>query len=126
AATRQLGLGYRTSSLSAETRQGLPDDALRAGDRAPDGALGTGRVFDALRGPHFTLLAVGQDTELPHSGGELVRARRAESITAYGTGLFLIRPDGYVAWAGRDGTGLMAYAESVMDHLKAAVDLNQT
>ncbi|MGK4585866.1 FAD-dependent monooxygenase [Kitasatospora sp. HPMI-4] len=106
-ATQQLGLGYRESSLSAETRPDLPEGALRAGDRAPDGRRGGVRLFDAFRGPHWTLLAVGTDAELPGTACPVVRIPAYE---AYGTGLFLIRPDGYVGWAGTTADGLAAYA----------------
>ncbi|MBT1096370.1 FAD-dependent oxidoreductase [Streptomyces sp. Tu102] len=103
-ATRQLGLGYRESSLTAETRQAPA--ALRAGDRAPDGTLGGVRLFDAFRGPHWTLLAVGVEApELPGPVG-VVRGPAQES---YGTGLFLVRPDGYVGWAGDTADGLPRY-----------------
>ncbi|WP_449338763.1 FAD-dependent oxidoreductase [Streptomyces chartreusis] len=103
-ATRQLGLGYRESSLTAETRQAPA--ALRAGDRAPDGTLGGVRLFDAFRGPHWTLLAVGVEApELPGSVG-VVRGPAQES---YGAGLFLVRPDGYVGWAGDTADGLPRY-----------------
>ncbi|MFJ4365848.1 FAD-dependent oxidoreductase [Streptomyces chartreusis] len=103
-ATRQLGLGYRESSLTAETRQAPA--ALRAGDRAPDGTLGGVRLFDAFRGPHWTLLAVGVEApELPGPVG-VVRGPAQES---YGKGLFLVRPDGYVGWAGDTADGLTRY-----------------
>ncbi|WP_053751542.1 FAD-dependent oxidoreductase [Streptomyces sp. MMG1533] len=97
-ATRQLGLGYRESSLTEETRTSA--GPLHAGDRAPDGTLGEARLFDVFRGPHWTLVAVGVEApETPDS----VRVVRGETQQAYGTGLFLVRPDGYVGWAG-DGT----------------------
>jgi 2-polyprenyl-6-methoxyphenol hydroxylase-like FAD-dependent oxidoreductase len=108
-ATRQLGIGYRASSLTVETR---PDPGpVRAGDRAPDTPLpGGGRLIDALRGPHWTLLTTGPGTPAP-----------------YGAGAFLIRPDGYVGWAGpsaesagdatADAPGtLTAYAHRVGAH----------
>jgi 2-polyprenyl-6-methoxyphenol hydroxylase-like FAD-dependent oxidoreductase len=67
--TRQLGLGYRWSSLSRDLD---PDtgaaDRVRAGDRAPDAPCRhpvTGdpvRLFDVFRGPHFTLLGFGAGT----------------------------------------------------------------
>jgi 2-polyprenyl-6-methoxyphenol hydroxylase-like FAD-dependent oxidoreductase len=103
-ATRQLGLGYRESSLTQETRETVT--GLRAGDRAPDGTLDGVRLFDAFRGPHWTLVAVGADApELPKS----VRVVRGEAQTSYGTGLFLVRPDGYVGWAGETPDGLTEY-----------------
>ncbi|MFG1669705.1 FAD-dependent oxidoreductase [Streptomyces sp. Y7] len=103
-ATRQLGLGYRESSLTAETRRAPA--ALRAGDRAPDGTLGGVRLFDAFRGPHWTLVAVGAEAPEPPGSVAVVRGPAQES---YGTGLFLVRPDGYVGWAGDTGDGLPRY-----------------
>ncbi|MER7375509.1 FAD-dependent oxidoreductase [Streptomyces lanatus] len=103
-ATRQLGLGYRESSLTAETRRA--PGAVRAGDRAPDGVLDGVRLFDAFRGPHWTLLAVGVAApELPES----VRVVGGAVQESYGAGLFLVRPDGYVGWAGDTGDGLPGY-----------------
>ncbi|MGV9245578.1 FAD-dependent oxidoreductase [Streptomyces sp. NPDC003710] len=93
-ATHQLGLGYRTSSLTEETR-GAPGP-VRAGDRAPDGSVKGVRLFDAFRGPHWTLLAADTD-----------------AAQGYGAGVFLIRPDGYVGWAGDTADGLAEYAERV-------------
>lgn len=112
AATRQLGIGYRDGSLAVDTREDLPEsaEALRAGDRAPDGPSGEGTLFDAFRGPHWTLLAVGTDTELPVLDGELVHTHAIPAYEPYGKGLFLVRPDGYVGWAGADARdGLTDY-----------------
>nr|WP_308439649.1 FAD-dependent monooxygenase [Streptomyces spinoverrucosus] len=106
AATRQLGLGHRGSSLTKETRTRI-GAGLRAGDRAPDGIAGDVRLFDAFRGPHWTLLAVGTDTELPALP---IPTLRIKAYEPYGTGVFLIRPDGYVGWAGETGAGLAEYA----------------
>ncbi|MEW2569542.1 FAD-dependent oxidoreductase [Streptomyces sp. NPDC047070] len=115
AATQQLGLGYRGSALAVETRTDLSEEALRAGDRAPDGTRSGTRLFDAFRGPHWTLLTVGSpDTEVPDLPG--VRTVRFPAYEAYGTGVFLVRPDGYVGWAGEPGAsgeparGLAEYA----------------
>ncbi|MER7725332.1 FAD-dependent monooxygenase [Streptomyces sp. NPDC096323] len=105
AAAQQLGTGYREGPLSTG-RAGV----LEAGDRAPDGPAGDRRLFDVFRGPHFTLLAVGTDAELPEFAGEAVRVHRTDACEAYGKGLFLIRPDGYVGWAGEDTAGLAEYA----------------
>lgn len=115
AATQQLGLGYRESSLTVETRAGLPDDALHAGDRAPDGIHDGARLFDAFRGPHWTLLAVGTGSVLPALPG--VRTVRIPSYGAYGDGVFLVRPDGYVGWAGDTAEGLAEYAHLPGRHL---------
>lgn len=94
AATSQLGLGYPTSSLTEETRES--PGPVRAGDRAPDARTAGGRLFDAFRGPHWTLLTAEADT-----------------ARVYGAGVFLIRPDGYVGWAGESTRGLAEYAERV-------------
>ncbi|MGP3927461.1 FAD-dependent monooxygenase [Streptomyces sp. 8N616] len=106
--TGQLSLNYRGSRLAVDRRAGLPQDALRAGDRAPDAPLPDGsRLFDLLRGPHATLLAFGE-AELPSGGPEWAHihrippsadiATRAYAPDAPDT-LFLIRPDGYVGLA---------------------------
>ncbi|SFF09824.1 2-polyprenyl-6-methoxyphenol hydroxylase [Actinacidiphila alni] len=96
-ATGQLGLGYPDSSLTWETRPA--PGPVRAGDRAPDVTVRGLRLFDALRGPHWTLLT-------------------AQDSDAYGTGVLLIRPDGYVGWAGDSAEGdsqesVTAYAARV-------------
>ncbi|MFD9039336.1 FAD-dependent oxidoreductase [Streptomyces bottropensis] len=136
--TQQLGLGYRDSSLCVDTRENLPPDALRAGDRAPDGRRGGVHLFDVFRGPHWTLLTVGTaasdgthatdgthasdggadrrdaTADRPHPSApawpENVRRAHIPPYEAYGTGVFLIRPDGYVGWAGETPAGLPAYA----------------
>lgn len=56
--------------------------------------MGGIRLFDAFRGPHWTLLTTDGDTA--HQG--------------YGAGVFLIRPDGCVGWAGETTQGLAEYA----------------
>ncbi|MFD5711283.1 FAD-dependent oxidoreductase [Streptomyces pharetrae] len=108
AATRQLGLGYRESALTRETRES--PDGVRAGDRAPDAAVAGVRLFDAFRGPHWTLLAVGTDAEPPPLAAPVVRI---PARGAYAPGVFLVRPDGYVAWAGDSAAGLAEYAAQV-------------
>ncbi|MEU0073329.1 FAD-dependent oxidoreductase [Streptomyces sp. NPDC006332] len=110
-ATRQLGLGYRESTLTAETRATV--DGIRAGDRAPDATVAGVRLFDAFRGPHWTLLAL--DTEAPETpqAPASVRIVEGPAPETYGNGLFLVRPDGYVGWAGATSEGLTEYAEGV-------------
>ncbi|MFE6888973.1 FAD-dependent monooxygenase [Streptomyces sp. NPDC057694] len=111
---RQLGIGYRESALTVETRGELSEDALRAGDRAPDGRPGGIRLFDAFRGPHWTLLAVGVDgAALPQLDSESVRTVTVPAYEAYGTGVFLVRPDGYVGWAGDAAEGVVEYLAGV-------------
>ena len=116
AETQQLGVGYRGGPLSKDTRKGFGDDTLQAGDRAPD-ARGTTpdgrtlRLFDAFRGPHFTLLAVGTATP-PALESDQVHVHHlegAEIRRAYGDGLFLIRPDGYVGLATDDPADIQEY-----------------
>ena len=117
--TSQLGITYRDGPLAPETEPGTP--TLHAGDRAPDSvcsdpASGTDiRVFDLLRGPHWTVLAFA-DTDTDTAPTELhgsevrtwviddraqgaLRDKNNATRAAYGvTGptTFLIRPDGYV------------------------------
>ncbi|MGP2435897.1 FAD-dependent monooxygenase [Streptomyces sp. JW3] len=111
AATSQLGLHYRDSSLTRETRT-APAGPVLAGDRAPDATVAGVRLFDAFRGPHWTLLAL--DTEAPASLPEAVRVVRGPAHPAYGGGLFLVRPDGYVGWTGAPGAAVPAeYLERV-------------
>ncbi|MEV6478812.1 FAD-dependent oxidoreductase [Streptomyces sp. NPDC051576] len=106
-ATQQLGLGYRARSLSVETRTALPEDALQAGDRAPDRTVNGVHLFDAFRGPHWTLLSL--DAEAPAHVGERVHVVAGPAVETYGTGLFLVRPDGYIGWAGESADGLAEY-----------------
>lgn len=103
-ATRQLGLGYPASTLTAETR--TAPGPVRAGDRAPDATVNGVRLFDAFRGPHWTLLALGTSAPAPSAAVRLVQGPAHET---YGTGLFLVRPDGYVGWAGDTPDGLPEY-----------------
>ncbi|WP_371496721.1 FAD-dependent monooxygenase [Kitasatospora sp. NBC_00374] len=106
--TEQLGVGYRGGPLSVDTRTGLPEDALRAGDRAPDTPLsGGGRLFDVLRGPHFTLVAGGGEPPAAPAGVRTLR------VDAWGAGLFLVRPDGYLGLATTDPADLDGYYAAV-------------
>ncbi|WP_372409075.1 FAD-dependent monooxygenase [Streptomyces luteireticuli] len=110
----QLDLNYRESPLSWEARSGLADGALRAGDRAPDGVTDDGgRLFEVFRGTRFTLLAVGRHGELPQVDGDLVRAHALDEAPAYGHGLFVIRPDGYVGLATQEPGDVEKYLRTV-------------
>jgi 2-polyprenyl-6-methoxyphenol hydroxylase-like FAD-dependent oxidoreductase len=122
--TLQLGINYRGSSLALEARKVA--GTLRAGDRAPDSPchLASGepfRLFDAMRGSHFTLLAFDADDPetLVKAAGCQGMETRAYVIAEPGTShrgktildpdgharriydvergsLILIRPDGYI------------------------------
>ncbi|GAA2510344.1 FAD-dependent oxidoreductase [Streptomyces longisporus] len=105
AATVQLGLGYRGSSLTKDTRADA--GAVRAGDRAPDTTIDGVRLFDAFRGPHWTLVALG--TETPALDVKSVHVVQGSAQQPHGKGLFLVRPDGYVGWAGDSAAGLAEY-----------------
>ena len=123
----QLGLNYRGGPLSVDERSEVGEGVTRAGDRAPDARLtdadGTPvRLFDAFRGPHFTLLALGGaaspalDSKMkgavrayrivrPGEGagpGALVDAD-GQAHRIYGDGLVLVRPDGYVGYTAPSG-----------------------
>ncbi|WP_030455818.1 FAD-dependent oxidoreductase [Herbidospora cretacea] len=66
------------------------------GTRAPDVVLADGsRLYEALRGGHFVLIG---DADLP---GRPDRVRVAAPRTTGGPSV-LVRPDGYVGWAGTD------------------------
>ncbi len=109
AATRQLGITYRTSSLARETRPA--PGPVRAGDRAPDATADGVRLFEAFRGPHWTLLAAAVP---PPPVPAAVRVVRTPAVAPYGAGLFLVRPDGHVGWAADAGAaGLTGYLARV-------------
>ncbi len=112
---QQLGITYFGGPLAPGTSDSTT--TLRVGDRAPDAMLvdGTGtqgRLFDRLRGPHFTAIATGtgaadalERLPWPAKGASLrrlvVSERHARSTLhrSYGTpgdALILVRPDGYI------------------------------
>jgi len=113
----QLGIRYRGGRLARELRS-KPTE-IQAGDRAPDSPCRSGdgtpvRIFDLLRGPHFTLLQFGPDFRDANEAGlhvhRIVRPGElpdASSVVdseghayrVYGVSKptqFLVRPDGYV------------------------------
>jgi 2-polyprenyl-6-methoxyphenol hydroxylase-like FAD-dependent oxidoreductase len=138
AVTLQLGITYKEMSLSE--RSGDVRLTIASGDRAPDapGLDGQGRpmrLFDAFRGPQFTLLRLsggnGAKAELTGVKSVDVVASPPQEIVgetfvdafghvaaAYGGGqgeYVLIRPDGYAGWMGleNDLAGLHRYLERV-------------
>ncbi|NUS02277.1 MAG: hypothetical protein HOV97_06900 [Nonomuraea sp.] len=102
--TYQLRVGYRGGSL-----------ARSGGDRVPDGPLrladGTrARMFDLLRGPHFTLLSPDPAPRVPN--GPEVRAY-APAEPYGGLRHTLVRPDGYVGIATDSARELADYLAMV-------------
>lgn len=139
----QLDVGYRASCLSRDDRSDAA--GLRAGDRAPDATglatrAGSCRLFDHLRGGHFTLLAFGHSPDLSniHVGfpwlevrtlriaGELVgpndlidgEGHLADAYRPQDGSLVLVRPDGYVGLIAAEG-GRSAVEEYLMHALGA-------
>jgi hypothetical protein len=131
----QLSLNYRGGPLSLDERPVVAESVTRAGDRAPDARLTNTagevvRLFDILRGPQFTLLAVDEPS-LPVIGAQYGEALRVQRIAerqaavpdalldsegqmrrTYGEGLILIRPDGYLGYTGTGGApGLGRYLQ---------------
>jgi hypothetical protein len=115
-ATSQLGISYHARSwLSLNDGQG-PDP--RAGDRAPDGSLGSGRLFESLCPTRFTLLVfagVGIVPAIPPDLPADVAVVNVDRVTdpgqaltkRYNAGrgaLVLVRPDGHIGFRGGAGS----------------------
>jgi hypothetical protein len=127
----QLTLNYRAGPLSLDQRPALGEGVIRAGDRAPDATLvgadgAPVRLFDVMRGPHFTLIAFGVALPpLPPRFAPAVRGHRVvrqskdgalidadgQAHRIYGDGLVLVRPDGYVGFAGTEQGALARYLD---------------
>ncbi|MFL9926682.1 FAD-dependent oxidoreductase [Herbaspirillum lusitanum] len=111
--TQQLDLGYPESSLALTLPERL--QGIAAGDRAPDAPITTAqgearRLFDLLRGAHWTLIGFHVAPELvapqhPHlhvhifgPGGDLLDSQ-GHFVDAYAPAAgdwILVRPDGYI------------------------------
>ncbi|MGX1851072.1 FAD-dependent monooxygenase [Streptomyces sp. NPDC055299] len=138
----QLGIGYPDSPLSRELRTDLAAGVPVAGDRAPDAPCRTAdgrptRLFDAFRGPHFTLLVLGDaaldGTALPADpallrivrvGGPDADLLDADGHVrdAYGSGpaVLLIRPDGYLALGAPAGDATAQVSAALADIIGTA------
>ncbi|HEY4458317.1 MAG TPA: FAD-dependent monooxygenase [Pseudonocardiaceae bacterium] len=113
--TQQLRLNYRGGPLTRELR--AEPGAVRAGDRAPDApALDANghatRVFDLLRGPHWTVLSF--DVPVGDVGVPVYSLGReaAASYQVTEPTVFVIRPDGYIGLAANN-------ADEIADYLRA-------
>lgn len=119
---RQLAVSYAGGPLAPDQAT-VGSSTLRAGDRAPDAGYvddhgQSGRLHDAFRGPHFTLLALGEGAadstdrlDWPAVGAPLTTLtigdpgpglRKIYGFT--GPALILVRPDGYIAAIDAAGT----------------------
>ena len=110
------GVAYTYKDAAGTAEGPAPLDGPGIGDRAPDVDFESGgRLFDRLRHPYFTLLATsGHDAvasfceRLKRRFGAAIEVESLPASTAlarrYGANdgrLFLIRPDGYVAFKAR-------------------------
>ncbi|UNS98596.1 FAD-dependent monooxygenase [Streptomyces tubbatahanensis] len=122
AETHQLDLAYPDSPLTrhptapdATPHSTAPHTGTPApGDRAPDAPATAPdgsplRVFDLLRGPHLTLLAIGDATP-PAGLPPYVRTHPLPATPPYAAGaLHLVRPDGYLALITEDAQEVTSY-----------------
>ena len=122
--TQQLLLNYRGGPLTRELR--TQPGGVRAGDRAPDApALDPSgqpiRIFDLLRGPHWTVLSFGVpvgEVGVPVYvvGEDIVddRGLVAADYQVDGPAVFVIRPDGYIGLAANDADQVAGYLRPVL------------
>jgi hypothetical protein len=135
--TQQLDLSYSAGPLAQDTRHApLSRRALRAGDRAPDAPCTDAsgkprRIFEELRGTHWTLLLFGTQSSSERTAGlarssqrcalHVVRISRTRDKSSPNTTLFdaaghaqraygapaeaavLVRPDGYIGYFAAPG-----------------------
>jgi hypothetical protein len=111
-ATSQLGISYHSRSWLCVNDGQVPGP--RAGDRPPDGPLGTGRLFECLRPTRFTLLVFARIEVVPAIPPELPadmtvanvdrvtdpRQTLTKRYNAERGALVLVRPDGHIGFRG--------------------------
>ncbi|GAA2209661.1 FAD-dependent oxidoreductase [Nonomuraea monospora] len=103
--TYQLSLSYRGGSLARSGGERVPDGPVELADGR------RARMFDLLRGPHFTLLSPDPAPRVPKRGPEVrayVPAQPRDKARHT-----LIRPDGYVGIATSSPEELAAYLAMV-------------
>ncbi|MGW4403194.1 FAD-dependent monooxygenase [Nonomuraea sp. NPDC004702] len=98
--TYQLRVGYRGGSLARAGGERMPDGPLRLADGS------RARLFDLLRGPHFTLLSPDPAPRVP-GGPQVVAYAPAEPYG--GARHTLVRPDGHVGIATDSAAELAHY-----------------
>jgi hypothetical protein len=101
----QIAASYRNAPIA---KGGGRIGSLRAGDRVPDVELAHGRLYDLVDTSTLTLLVSGSAEPITAALGPWadVLTVREVSLPDYlltGAGWLLVRPDGYLAAAGRAG-----------------------
>jgi 2-polyprenyl-6-methoxyphenol hydroxylase-like FAD-dependent oxidoreductase len=113
-----LSVHYRDSELSTDARERRSPTGFQAGDRAPDLPCVTTEgschsLFDLLRGPDFTLLAVNCAPPREAAGLRTHQVTGGPLAQELGTGLFLIRPDQHIGLAADSPEHLSRYLARV-------------
>jgi 2-polyprenyl-6-methoxyphenol hydroxylase-like FAD-dependent oxidoreductase len=106
----QLRVSYRNGPLGAGRQRFLP--GLRQGDRVADRSCTrddgtTVRLYDAL-GPTWALLG-------PKPLADIASERLGDAVPLRGDrDALLVRPDGHLAWRGKDAAGLRAWLDNAL------------
>lgn len=128
-ATSQLGISYHARSWLCVDDGRVPRP--RGGDRAPDGLLGSGRLFETLRPAYFTLLVFADSGVAREISPELrpdVTVVNVDRVTdpdhtltkrynAERGALVLVRPDGHIGFRGgsRSRTALKSFLRKIRE-----------